>query len=322
MEGLAGGEIGLHIVVHRGLHHLQIGVGPAAGVVRQGQAGADAPIVVAQIGMGGVAAIVVVGIVVPCEGLIAQRTELTAQRQGHGVVAAGPEADIAAHPGGQQAGEHGIFAAGGGLAPAGLVVVVADEALVGQTVQRGGQLLRDEPRREGFRRQQDQILALEHPRVLVLAGGSAGGYIAMDRGQRAVRCGVRQRGKVDVQRVVAVVRWLRLGGVLRQGKRLIRSRQRVQRRRGCAEQGVGQLQAETGAQPEAGYGAVGIVVVGVQRGAGAKAVDGGAAQQGDGGDGGHEQQCPAAHARLLHDAAAQDDGQRQRDHGQQQKRQP
>ena len=183
VEGLSRGEIGVHVAVHRGLHHLQIGVGPAtAGAAGQRQTVADALIVVAQIGVSGIAVIVVVGVVVPRGGLIAQRAELVAQYQRHIVIAAGPEADVVVDPCGQQAGEDGKFAAGGGLPPAGLVVVGADEALVGQTVQRRGQLLGDEPRRKGLRRQQDQILALEHPGILVLPGGSARRHIAVDGG--------------------------------------------------------------------------------------------------------------------------------------------
>ena len=190
VERLAGGEVGVHTAVQRGLQHFQIGVGPAAVLSGQSQTGADALIVVAQVGVSGVAAIIIIGVVVPRRCLIAQSTELIAQRQRHVVIAAGPEADIAAHPCGQQAGEDGKLAAGGGLAPAGLVVVAEHEALVGQAVQGGGQLLRDEPGRERLRCQQDQVLACEHAGILVPAGGSTGGHITVQRSQRAVAGGL------------------------------------------------------------------------------------------------------------------------------------
>ena len=318
VEGLSRGEIGVHVAVHRGLHHLQIGVGPAtAGAAGQRQTVADALIVVAQIGVSGIAVIVVVGVVVPRGGLIAQRAELVAQRQRHIVVAAGPEADVVVDPCGQQAGEDGKFAAGGGLPPAGLVVVGADEALVGQTVQRRGQLLGDEPRRKGLRRQQDQILALEHPGILVLPGGSARRHIAVDGGQRAVGRGIRQRGEVDVQRVVAVDHRLRRDVL----HRFLQLGQRGQRRRGGAGQGIGQLQTETAAQTELGHGAVGVEVVGVEGGVGTVAEQRRAAADGQHGEARHDQQRRAVCPRLRHDTAAQDDGQHRREHGQQDKRQ-
>ena len=250
----------------------------------------------------------------PRRCLIAQSTELIAQRQRHVVIAAGPEADIAAHPCGQQAGEDGKLAAGGGLAPAGLVVVAEHEALVGQAVQGGGQLLRDEPGREGLCRQQDQVLACEHAGILVLAGGSTGGHITVQRGQRAVAGGLGQRGKVDVQHIVVVVhrRGFRFRVGLRQG---------LQRRRGHAGDGVGQLQPQSGVQTEAGDGTVGVEIVGEQRGAGAEAADGVSAAQRQQGQQRQHQQAAASHGCLRYDAAAQDNGQhrrhqRQEDEGQ------
>jgi len=131
----------------------------------------------------------------------------------------------------------------------------------------------------------------------------------VDRGQRAVGRGVRQRGEVDIQRVIAVVRGrVRVGGGLRH-HRLLRLGQRLQRRQGRAGEGVGQLQTKADAQSEPGHGAVGVVVVGVEGGVGAEAAHRGGAADGHGGDRGHEQQGRTAHAQILHDQAAQEDGQ-------------
>lgn len=103
--------------------------------------------------------------------------------------------------------------------------------------------------------------------------------------------------------------------------RLLRLGQRLQRRRGRAGEGVGQLQAETDAQAEPGHGAVGVVVVGVEGGVGAEAAHRRSAANGHRGDRGHEQQGRTAHPEILHDQAAQENGQhegyqRQQDEGQ------
>ena len=67
-------------------HHLQIRVGPAgAGDV---QTIALTVVIIAQIGVGQVAVIIGVGVVVIGHGGVTQRTELVAQREGHIVLGA------------------------------------------------------------------------------------------------------------------------------------------------------------------------------------------------------------------------------------------
>ena len=109
-------------------------LGELMGYTGDVQAVALAVIVVTQIGVGQVAVVVGVGVVVIGHGGIAQRPELVAQGEGHIVLMAGVEAEIAVDPRGDDAGHVGELAAGGGLSPGGLVEVLTHEALVGQAV--------------------------------------------------------------------------------------------------------------------------------------------------------------------------------------------
>ena len=304
-------DVAVDILTDGVLQHLQIGVRPRA-VLRELKPAALPVVVVAQIGVGAVAVVVVVDVVVVGGGGIAQGAELVAQREGHTVAPRGVEADVAVHPRGQQAGHHGELAAGGGLPPAGLVEVVADEALVGQAVEGGGQLLTDEPRGERLGGEEDQVLALEQTGIAVLFGGGQAAEVPGHFGDRPVGGVLRQRGEVDVHGVVAVGHRRGGGGVLlrRRGQQL---------RAGLTEQGVGRLQPEGGVEPEVGNAGIGVEVIGVgvairapagQRG-------GGAPQQQ--GEGEQEKQGAFAGGAGGDNAAAQDDAEHQRQERQEDK---
>ena len=132
--GAVVGVIG-QVFVHRGLHHLQIGVGPGAVAVGlQLQAVAAAHVEIPQVGMGLVPLIVGVFVVVPGPAVVAQGTQLVTHGKGHIVPCAGVKADVAVYPGGNEARHGGVFASGGGLAPGGLVVVGEHKALMGHLV--------------------------------------------------------------------------------------------------------------------------------------------------------------------------------------------
>ena len=269
VEGLAGVHIILNIRRGGQLHHLQIGVGPAGD--GEGQAVALTVVIIAQIGVGQVAVVVGVGVVVIGHGGIAQRPELVAQREGHVVLMAGVEAEIAVDPRGDDAGHVGELAAGGGLSPAGLVVVGEHEALVGQLVQGGRQLLADDVGGEGLGGDLDQVLALEHAGVLVLL---AGGLAAEVRVHVLQRRAVHQIGggrKVQIHLVVVIDHRLIVRYRIR--LRLVHLDHRGVRQ---AEDGVLGLQTDGSRQTEAGHGIVGDVVVGIVRSILAAIAQGGA----------------------------------------------
>ena len=252
----------LHIVVDilpdGVLHHLQIGVRPCA-VLGELQAAALPLIVIAQIGVRLVAVVVVVDIVVVGGGVVAQSAELIAQCEGHTVVRGGVEADIAVDPCGNQAGHHCVFAARGGLSPRGLVEVAAHEALVRQAVERGCQLLADEPRGERLGREQNEILALKHAGVLVFSGGRQAAEVAGHIGHGRGGCVLGKGGKVDVHAVFAVSRRLGDGG---RGVRALR-RLVGHGGTGLAEDGIGDLQPHGGIEAEVGHTGVGVEAVGI-----------------------------------------------------------
>src|SRR5699024_5820488 len=148
--------------------------------------------------------VVGVAVVVPGRDVIPQLGELLGQGDGHILVGAGGEGGLAAEPVGDQAGHHGELAAGGGLGPVGLVVVVEHKALVGQLVQGGGELLADDVGGEGLGGDEDQVFPLEHAGVLVLLGGSQAPEVLV-QGLDGVVGGAGGQGlKVDVQLIVAV----------------------------------------------------------------------------------------------------------------------
>ena len=316
MEGCAVLYIGVNILRDGVLDHLQIGVGPAA-VLGQLQTVALTLIVVTKVGMGLVPAVVVVDIVVVGGGGVAQSPELIAQGKGHTVVGCGVEADIAVDPRGEQTGHHRVLAAGGRLAPAGLIEIVEHEALVGQTVEGRRQLLTDEPGGEGLGGEKNEVLALEDTGIRVLLGGRQRAEVVGHTGHGTAGGVLCQGGKIDVHGIFAVDhRRCDNRGVIRYI--CVRASVR-QPGTGVPENGVGDLQTDTGVEPEVGHAGVGgeVVGIGVVIGApaGQAAADAAEQQAYDQ----QEQQGPAAHALLGDDAPAQQNAQCQRNKGQQDK---
>ena len=302
VEGCAVLYIGVNILRDGVLDHLQIGVGPAA-VLGQLQTVALALVVVTKVGMGLVPAVVVVDIVVVGGGGVAQSPELIAQGKGHTVVGCGIEADIAVDPRGEQTGHHRVLAAGGRLAPAGLIEIVEHEALVGQTVEGRRQLLADEPGRKGLGGEKNEVLVLEHTGVRVLLGGRQRAEVIRHTSHSTAGGILCQGGKVDVHGVFTVNhRRCDSRGVIRYI--CVRASVR-QPGTGVPENGVGDLQTDTGVEPEVGHAGVGgeVVGIGIVIGApaGQTAADTVEQQTHDQ----QEQQGPAAHALLGDDAPAQ-----------------
>ena len=307
VEGLAGVHVILNIRRGGQLHHLQIGVGPAGD--GEGQAVALTVVIIAQIGVGQVAVVVGVGVVVIGHGGIAQRPELVAQREGHVVLMAGVEAEIAVDPRGDDAGHVGELAAGGGLSPAGLVVVGEHEALVGQLVQGGRQLLADDVGGEGLGSDLDEILALEHAGVLVLLAGGLAAEVVVHVLQRGAAHQIGGGGEVQLHLVVVV------------DHRLIRHRlvHLDHRRVRQIEDGVLGLQPNGGCQTEAGHGVVGDVVVGVVRPILAGIAQGGTDSLTHREHRQRHNAAADAEGLARQQAAAEDDQQHQRQEGQQDK---
>ena len=253
-------HIPIDVVPDGVLHHLQIGVGPRA-VLRHLQAAAHALVVIAQVGVGLVPVVVVVDVVVVRAGAVPQRPELVAQRKGHGIIGRCVEADVAPHPGGQQARHHRILSAGGGLSPPRLVVVFAHEPLVGQLIQGGCQLLADKPGGERLRRQQHQVFPLEQAGVLVLFGGRQTAEILGHVPHRPIPGAVRQCLEINVHGVLAV--YHRLRHHRRVVQRIHRLCRQHQLGLGRAEHRVFRLQPHRRVQAELRHSCVRLKVVSI-----------------------------------------------------------
>ena len=147
-HGVAG-EAVIHVAAHRHivvvegllsgqslgegqLHHLQVGLGPGHGHIQPGVTGVE---IIAQVGVGEVAVIVVGCIVVVGQGGIAQGPELVAHGEVHGdpVFSCIPLGGIDL-VGGDQAGGGGILPIHRGVIPQGVVEVLKHKAGVGQLV--------------------------------------------------------------------------------------------------------------------------------------------------------------------------------------------
>ena len=105
-------------------------------------------------------------------GLVALFLQGVTQAEGQIVGARHVEAGIRLGAGhvGIQSHAHGVLAVGGdGLERA--VVIIEDNARVGQLVQGGRQLLADEPGAEALGTDGDQVVVLQKPGVVVLPGG-------------------------------------------------------------------------------------------------------------------------------------------------------
>ena len=311
VEGLAVVDIVLNIGRRRQLHHLQIRVGPAgAGDV---QTIALTVVIIAQIGVGQVAVIIGVGVVVIGHGGVAQRTELVAQREGHIVLGADVEAEVVVDPCGDHPGHGGKFTAGGGLSPAGLVVIGKHKALVGQLVQGGRQFLADDIGGKGLGGDLDQVLAGEHAGIFVFLAGGDAAEILVDILQRLAAHQLRRGLKIQIHFVVIIDhrRWIRL-----------RLDHFHHRRFGHAQQGILRLQPHGGGQAEAGDRPVGDKIIGVVRPVFAGIAQRRARYLTHRKPGQRQQPYPAAEPLARQQTAAEHDQRRQRQEGQQDKGQP
>ena len=257
VEGRAVLHIGGDVIINSVHHHLLVGVGPVAAAGNK-ETVAYAIEVIAQIGMGEMTVIVGVGVVVIGQRIVAQGAELVAQCQGHIVAVGNVETEAVVDPSGDQTRHHGKFAAGGGLTPTGLIEIVEHEALMGQTIEGGGQLLADDIGREGLGGNEDEILPLEEARIVVLLGGSLVAKVAVE-GDGGGGCPLVQGGKVDIHLVVLVL--LQGGVVYRLNIDALGNI--IQWRFGDAEDGVLHLKADSARQTHHGNGAVRGIVVGV-----------------------------------------------------------
>ncbi len=196
-------DIIVDVVRNRQFHHLQIRVGPVLPIDGQIQTIAQSVEIITQIGMSQISIVVRVGIVVVGQGRISQRPELVAQCKRHVVVGADIKAQVVIDPGGDDAGHGGKFTAGGGLSPAGLVIIVENKTFVGQLIEGRRQFLTDYIGTKGFRSDLDQILARKHAGVFIFPAGSDAAEILIHLlhglliGQRG------SSGKIQIHLVVA-----------------------------------------------------------------------------------------------------------------------
>ena len=166
------------------------------------------------------------------------------------------EAEVIVDPCGDDAGHDGKLTAGGRLAPTGLIEVIEHESLMGQTVQRGGQLLTDHIGRECLGGNENQVLALEQTRILVLLGRCFRTEIAIERVNAAV---TGQRCKIDIQLVVVILFQRRM--VHRIDIHIFHDI--IQRCFGDTKDGVLHLQTHRSIQAADTHSVVGGIVVGI-----------------------------------------------------------
>ena len=191
MEGFPAAEV----VVHGGLHHLQIGGGPVDLYIQPGVRRLEG---IAHVGVGDVPVVEIADIVVIAPGLVALFLQGVTQAEGQIVGACHIEAGIglSARHIRIQPHAHGVLTVGGdGLERA--VVVFKDDARVGQLVQGGRQLLADEPGAEALGTDGDQVVVLQKPGVVVLPGGDHLRQILIRGPAHDVIRRLRQLCKVD-----------------------------------------------------------------------------------------------------------------------------
>ena len=183
------------VVVHGGLHHLQIGGGPVDLYIQPGVRRLEG---IAHVGVGDVPVVEIADIVVIAPGLVALFLQGVAQAEGQIVGARHVEAGIRLGAGHIRIKPHthGVLAIGGnGLERA--VVIIEDNARVGQLVQGGCQLLTDEPGAEALSADGDQIVPLQQPGVVVLPGGCHLRQVFVRGFAHGIIRGLRQLREVD-----------------------------------------------------------------------------------------------------------------------------
>ena len=157
------------VVVHRGLHHLQIGGGPVDLHVQTGIRRLEG---IAHVGVGDVSVVEIPDVVVIGPGLIAHVLERIAQAERQVVGACHIEAGIRLRAGHIRIKPHahGVFAVGGdGLERA--VVIFKENTRMAQLVERRRQLLADKPRAEALGADGDEVIVLEKACIIVLSSG-------------------------------------------------------------------------------------------------------------------------------------------------------
>ena len=169
------GGVAVDIVVHAGLHHHGVLLGPEqlAGIahVQPLEARAELLPVVAQVGVGGHAAVhIPVGVV--AQHVVPRPFQLLGQGEvGVGLHLAGALHGDGVAVLGVQPQQGLALAVGGAGVVEGGVVVVEDKALVGQLIQGGGELGVDGVAGEALQHQFDDVVPLKHAGVLVLFCG-------------------------------------------------------------------------------------------------------------------------------------------------------
>ena len=148
------------------LHHLPVGGGLD---LFQLQAVPDAVILIAHVGVGEIAVVVGVEIVVVGQRPVPQLLELIAEAEGHIVVR---RLGVAPHAGlGDQAGGGHILPVGGGHPPQRGIEVVADDSLMGQLPQGGGPLRVQHLAGKGLCHDPDEVFSLETAGPLIFRRG-------------------------------------------------------------------------------------------------------------------------------------------------------
>ena len=190
----------IDILIHRKLHHGQVALGPLLldacfhAVAHAHKGG------VAQIDVGLVAVIVGIAVVVISSGEIVQILKLVADGQEQILLGGFQNALAAAH--GDNADDVGKFTGTGTAAPDGLVVIGKLDALVGQTIQGRCPFGINGLSGKGFRRNKNQVFALEKTRVLIFGGGGLRCHIFVQGGNGGSCFGFCQSSKVHVHYVV------------------------------------------------------------------------------------------------------------------------
>ena len=238
--------------IQRGVHHIHIGFRPHHLDI---EAVAHALIVIAEVGMGLIAGIIGVGVVVVGTGGVAHRPELVAEREGQPVGRRFGQAPGAGD--GDEPQKVHIFAVQRADAPNGIVELGELEALAPQLVEVGGEVGVDGVFPQAFAGEEDEVFPLEIAGVVVFGAGRHPGKIAVDAGKLGVLGLPGQRRKVNIHDLRLGLRLrLRLGLGLRLGS--------AAHGRHGAEDGVSRLDAEGGKQPEAAHRKIADKIGGVK----------------------------------------------------------
>ena len=196
----------INVLGNGDLHHLQVAFRPGAFDLQAAVPGDE--LVIAQMGVGIVAVVEVLQMVMVGNRIVALFLQLMAHGQEHILV--GDDVHGAAALGGNQTQQVGKLTGGGAGTPGGLIVFLELDALGGHAVQGGGQLRVNDLCGEGLGGDEDQVLAPEHPGVGVLAGGGQGIDVIVDGSHSTLSLGLGSGGKVDGKHIAGIFRFLRV----------------------------------------------------------------------------------------------------------------